>query len=41
MPTLTTIDPATEPFLSGRFAPVHDELDVDHRSTSAARFPPT
>ncbi len=29
-PTLTPVDPSIEPFLSGRFAPVHDELDVEH-----------
>ncbi len=29
MPALTRVDPSKEPFLSGRFAPVHDEIDVD------------
>ena len=29
-PTSTLVDPATEPFLSGRFAPIHDEIAVDH-----------
>jgi carotenoid cleavage dioxygenase-like enzyme len=28
--TLRTVDPATEPFLSGRFAPVRDEISADH-----------
>jgi carotenoid cleavage dioxygenase-like enzyme len=28
MTMLTTVDESTEPFLSGRYAPVHDELDV-------------
>jgi carotenoid cleavage dioxygenase len=27
---LTTVDPASEPFLSGRFAPVHQEVSADH-----------
>ena len=27
--TMTTVDMATEPFLSGRFAPVHDEISAD------------
>jgi carotenoid cleavage dioxygenase len=27
---LRTVDPATEPFLSGRFAPVEDEISADH-----------
>ena len=27
--TLTPVDPATEPFLSGRFAPVHEEVTAD------------
>jgi carotenoid cleavage dioxygenase len=30
MTTLAPVDPATEPFLSGRFAPVHDEINVEH-----------
>ena len=29
MATLAPVDEATEPFLSGRFAPVHDEISVD------------
>ena len=29
MTTLTPVDESTEPFLSGRYAPVHDEIAVD------------
>jgi carotenoid cleavage dioxygenase-like enzyme len=28
--TLHVVDTATEPFLSGRFAPIHDEIDAAH-----------
>ena len=29
MATLAPVDEATEPFLTGRFAPVHDEISAD------------
>jgi len=29
-PALQTVDPAAEPFLSGRYAPVRDEISADH-----------
>jgi carotenoid cleavage dioxygenase len=34
---LRTVDPATEPFLSGRFAPVEDEISADHLPVAGTR----
>src|SRR3954452_13865383 len=39
IPVLKPVDPASTPFLSGRFAPVHDEIEVDDLQIEGA-LPP-